>query len=96
MGRPKQQLVPHPHTRRFDAAPELCWLPREERLKGPDIVAILNADHDRYPPLGQGWTYNMVEGLIANPTNTALVACRGMRGENLTPGPSSPPGDTMF
>lgn len=67
VARPKQQLVPHPDARRFDAARELCRLRREERLKGPDIVAILNADHDRYPPLGQRWTYNMVEGLIANP-----------------------------
>ncbi|MDX3020047.1 recombinase family protein [Streptomyces acidiscabies] len=67
--RPKKRLVPHPDERRFDAARELCRLRREEHLKGADIVAILQADPDRYPIEG-GWTYNRVEGLAANPKLT--------------------------
>jgi hypothetical protein len=73
MARPKRKLVPHPDARRFDAARELCRLRREERLKAPDIIAILDADHNRFPPLGQWWTYNLVEGLIANPKLTGYM-----------------------
>ncbi|MDW6058076.1 recombinase family protein [Streptomyces sp. FXJ1.4098] len=67
--RPKKKLVPHPDERRFDAARELCRLRREEHLKGPDIVAILKAEPDRYPIEGE-WTYNRVEGLVSNPKLT--------------------------
>ncbi|MEV8601060.1 recombinase family protein [Streptomyces griseoviridis] len=67
--RPKKKLAPHPDPRRFDAARELCRLRREEHLKGPDIVAILKAEPDRYPIEGE-WTYNRVEGLVSNPKLT--------------------------
>ncbi|WP_457534082.1 hypothetical protein [Streptomyces sp. MN13] len=62
--RPKKKLVPHPDSRRFAAAAELCRLRREEHLKAADIIAVLSAEPDRYP--GK-WTHNLVEGLIANP-----------------------------
>lgn len=62
--RPKRKLAPHPDPRRFDASRELFRLRREERLKGAEIVAILAAEPERYPG---NWTYNLVEGLLANP-----------------------------
>jgi hypothetical protein len=64
--RPKKKLAPHPDSRRFDAARELCRLRREEHLKAADIIAILAAEPDRYPIEGR-WTHGLVEGLIANP-----------------------------
>lgn len=64
--RPKRKLAPHEDQRRFDAARELHRLRREEHLKAADIIAILAADVDRYPP-ARRWTHNLVEGLIANP-----------------------------
>ncbi|WJV49903.1 recombinase family protein [Streptomyces flavofungini] len=67
--RPKKKLAPHPDSRRFNAARELCRLRREEHLRGGDIIAVLEADPDRYPIEGR-WTYNLVEGLIANPKLT--------------------------
>lgn len=66
MHRPKKKLVAHDDERRFAAAKELCRLRREEHLKAPDIVAILSADPEKYP-IETRWTYNRVEGLIANP-----------------------------
>lgn len=68
-GRPKKKLAPHPDSRRFDAARELCRLRREEYLLAGDIVAVLASDPERYPIDGQ-WTYRLVEGLIANPKLT--------------------------
>ncbi|MEU0691565.1 recombinase family protein [Streptomyces uncialis] len=67
--RPKRKLAPHPDPRRFDAARELCRLRREEHLKGPDIIAILSSEPDRYP-IDTRWTHDRVEGLIANPKLT--------------------------
>lgn len=67
--RPKKKLAPHPDPRRFDASRELCRLRREEYLKGQEIVAVLAADPERYPIDGE-WTFNRVEGLIANPKLT--------------------------
>ncbi|MFI1225984.1 MULTISPECIES: recombinase family protein [unclassified Streptomyces] len=67
--RPKKKLAPHPDPRRFDASRELCRLRREEHLKSGDIIATLSADPERYPIEGR-WTYNLVEGLIANPKLT--------------------------
>ncbi|MEV0027934.1 recombinase family protein [Nocardia sp. NPDC050793] len=67
--RPKRKLVPHPDSRRFDAARELCRLRREEHLKSAEIIAILAAEPDRYPIEGR-WTHNLVEGLAANPKLT--------------------------
>ncbi|WP_167491035.1 recombinase family protein [Nocardia terpenica] len=67
--RPKRKLVPHPDSRRFDAARELCRLRREEHLKSAEIIAILSAEPDRYPIEGR-WTHNLVEGLAANPKLT--------------------------
>ncbi|MEU6406150.1 recombinase family protein [Streptomyces sp. NPDC046985] len=69
IARPKRRLAPHPDSRRFDAASELCRLRREEHLKAADITAILSSDPDRYPIDGK-WTHNRVEGLIANPKLT--------------------------
>ncbi|MEU3500197.1 recombinase family protein [Streptomyces hundungensis] len=69
VARVKRKLVPHPDARRFDAAGELCRLRREEHLKGADIVAILEADPDRYPIEGR-WTWGRVEGLLENPKLT--------------------------
>ncbi|WP_067470558.1 recombinase family protein [Nocardia amamiensis] len=67
--RPKRKLAPHPDSRRFDAARELCRLRREEQLKSAQIIAILAAEPDRYPIEGR-WTHNLVEGLVANPKLT--------------------------
>ncbi|MFI1884866.1 recombinase family protein [Streptomyces jumonjinensis] len=67
--RPKRKLAPHPDSRRFDAARELCRLRREEHLRAADIIAILAADPGRYPIEGR-WTHSLVEGLIANPKLT--------------------------
>ena len=67
--RPKKKLAPHPDERRFATARELCRLRREEHLKTRDIITILAADPDRYPIDGR-WTFNLVEGLIANPKLT--------------------------
>lgn len=67
--RPKKKLAPHPDSRRFAAARELCRLRREEHLKAAAIIAILSAEPDRYPVEGR-WTHNLVEGLIANPKLT--------------------------
>ncbi|KOT51157.1 MULTISPECIES: recombinase family protein [Streptomyces] len=67
--RPKKKLARHPDERRFDAARVLCRLRREEHLKGSDIVAILEAEPDRYPIEGR-WTWGRVESLIANPKLT--------------------------
>lgn len=67
--RPKRKLAPHPDTRRFDTARELCRLRREEHLKSSAIIAILAAEPDRYPIQGR-WTHNLVEGLAANPKLT--------------------------
>jgi hypothetical protein len=69
VARLKRKLVPHPDTRRFDAARELCRLRREEHLKATDIVTILQADPDRYP-IEDRWTWSRVEGLAANPKLT--------------------------
>ncbi|MFF3697314.1 recombinase family protein [Streptomyces sp. NPDC002221] len=69
MERPKQKLVPHPDSRRFDAARELCRLRREEHLKAADIITILEADPERYP-IEDRWTQNRVSGLIENPKLT--------------------------
>lgn len=69
VARPKKKLAPHPDSRRFDAARELCRLRREEHLKAADIIAVLSAEPDRYPIEGN-WTHNLVEGLIANPKLT--------------------------
>ncbi|NQE89574.1 hypothetical protein HPY32_21680 [Nocardia terpenica] len=63
------KLAPHPDSRRFDAARELCRLRREEHLKSADIIALLAAEPDRYPIEGR-WTHNLVEGLAANPKLT--------------------------
>ncbi|MGI5531500.1 recombinase family protein [Streptomyces syringium] len=67
--RPKKKLAPHPDSRRFDAAQEMCRLRREEHLRSGDIIAILASKPDRYPIEGR-WTHNLVEGLIANPKLT--------------------------
>ncbi|MBF6339775.1 recombinase family protein [Nocardia abscessus] len=67
--RPKRKLAPHPDSRRFDAARELCRLRREEQLKSAQIIAILAAEPDRYPIEGR-WTHNLVEGLVTNPKLT--------------------------
>jgi hypothetical protein len=67
--RPKKKLAPHPDERRFATARELCRLRREEHLKTRDIITILSADPDRYPIDGR-WTFNLIEGLIANPKLT--------------------------
>jgi hypothetical protein len=65
--RPKRKLAPHPDTRRFVTAAEMCRLRREEHLKPADIIAILSAAPRKYPLVGHRWTHNHVEGLIANP-----------------------------
>lgn len=67
--RPKRKLAPHPDPRRFDAAQLLCRLRRVEHMKAADIIAILEAEPDRYPIDGR-WTNGLVEGLIANPKLT--------------------------
>ncbi|MFD7829378.1 recombinase family protein [Streptomyces sp. MJM8645] len=67
VAREKKKLAPHPDLRRFDAARELCRLRREEHLKAADIIAILEAEPDRYPMIDRRWTHSLVEGLIANP-----------------------------
>ncbi|MEW2434294.1 recombinase family protein [Streptomyces caniferus] len=69
VNRPKRKLEPHPDSRRFEAARELCRLRREEHLKAADIIAILAAEPDLYP-IEDRWTHNRVEGLIANPKLT--------------------------
>ncbi|MFJ8676770.1 recombinase family protein [Streptomyces sp. NPDC093589] len=69
VNRPKRKLEPHPDSRRFEAARELCRLRREEHLKAADIIAILAAEPDRYP-IEDRWTHNRVEGLLANPKLT--------------------------
>ncbi|MER5883076.1 recombinase family protein [Streptomyces sp. NPDC001941] len=65
-GRPKRRLVRHPDDRRFDTAKELCRLRREEHLSTGQIIAVLSSDPERYPT-ETPWTYNRVDGLIANP-----------------------------
>ncbi|MFD9793740.1 recombinase family protein [Streptomyces sp. NPDC059070] len=67
--RPKRRLVPHPDARRFDAAGELHRLRREEHLKTSEIIRALSAEPDRYPH-ERGWTYALVDGLLANPKLT--------------------------
>jgi hypothetical protein len=70
--RPKKRLVPHPDPRQFETAREVHRLRREEHLLGQDIVAILEAEPDRYPRDG-GWTWNRVELLLANPKLTGYM-----------------------
>ncbi|MFI9052486.1 recombinase family protein [Streptomyces sp. NPDC053427] len=67
--RPRKKLAPHPDSRRFDAARELCRLRREEHLRAADIIAILESEPAQYPISGR-WTHGLVEGLIANPKLT--------------------------
>ncbi|MEV0297012.1 recombinase family protein [Nocardia sp. NPDC050710] len=67
--RPKRKLAPHPDSRRFEAARELCRLRREEHLRSGEILAVLAADPDRYPIEGR-WTHTRIEGLAANPKLT--------------------------
>ncbi|MFJ2745274.1 recombinase family protein [Streptomyces sp. NPDC087440] len=62
--RPKRKLVPHPDSRRFDMAREAHRLRREERLRTGAILARLSAEPDRYPG---SFSYNFMEGLLANP-----------------------------
>ncbi|MFJ9420733.1 recombinase family protein [Streptomyces sp. NPDC101249] len=66
--RPKHRLAPHPDGRRFEAAAELCRL-RREGFRTIEIMRVLDASPDRYPPAGK-WTRALVDGLIANPKLT--------------------------